>query len=157
MFLFLSPYFFITMATRARLGLKLEDGSILSVYHHWDGYPEWLGVTLKERYNTKEKIAELIDGGNMSSCWSDNIYDVMTGKFIKIEDPKPNYYGGDDEAPRLDKNFDEYKVNSTMGEEFIYVFDGEWKAFEIDQRRDDDWNIIDTFTQEVKIPEPETV
>ncbi len=67
MFLFLSPYFFITMATRARLGLKLEDGSILSVYHHWDGYPEWLGVTLKERYNTKEKIAELIDGGNMSS------------------------------------------------------------------------------------------
>ena len=48
------------MATRARIGLKLEDGSILSVYHHWDGYPEWLGVTLKERYNTKEKIAELI-------------------------------------------------------------------------------------------------
>ena len=99
----------------------------------------------------------MIDGGNMSSCWSDNIYDVMTGKFIKIDDPKPNYYGGDEEAPRLDKNFDEYKVNSTSGEEFIYVFDGEWKAFEIDQRRDDDWNIIDTFTQEVKIPEPETV
>ena len=97
------------MSTNARIGLQLADGSILSVYHHWDGYPEWLGVTLKEHYNTKEQIAELIDGGNMSSCWSDNIYDVMTGKFIKIEDPKPNYYGGDEETPRLDKNFDEYK------------------------------------------------
>ena len=45
------------MATRARIGLKLDDGSIISAYHHWDGYPEWLGVTLKEHYNTKEDIA----------------------------------------------------------------------------------------------------
>ena len=60
------------MSTRARIGLKLEDGSILSAYHHWDGYPEWLGVTLKEHYDTREKIAKLLDGGNMSSCWSDN-------------------------------------------------------------------------------------
>ena len=145
------------MATRARIGLKLEDGSILSVYHHWDGYPEWLGVTLKERYNTKEKIAELIDGGNMSSCYSDNIYDVMKNKFIKIDDPKPNYYGGDDEAPRLDRNFDEYAKNARACEEFIYLFDGAWTGFSIDQRYDDDYNIIDTLIQEVSIPEPETV
>ena len=32
------------MSTNSRIGLRLEDGSILSVYHHWDGYPEWLGV-----------------------------------------------------------------------------------------------------------------
>ena len=31
------------MGTRARIGLELKDGSVLSVYHHWDGYPEWLG------------------------------------------------------------------------------------------------------------------
>ena len=49
------------MSTNARIGIKLEDGSILSAYHHWDGYPEWLGVTLKEQYNTKEKVRELID------------------------------------------------------------------------------------------------
>ena len=40
------------MSTRARIGLLQEDLSVLSVYHHWDGYPEWLGVTLKEQYNT---------------------------------------------------------------------------------------------------------
>ena len=36
----------LTMGTRARIGLQLSDDSILSVYHHWDGYPsamtEWL-------------------------------------------------------------------------------------------------------------------
>ena len=68
----------VIMSTNARIGIKLEDGSILSAYHHWDGYPEWLGVTLKEQYNTKEKVADLLDGGNMSSCYSDNVYDYET-------------------------------------------------------------------------------
>ena len=54
------------MSTNSRIGLRLADGSILSVYHHWDGYPQWLGVTLNKYYPTRESIAELIDGGNMS-------------------------------------------------------------------------------------------
>jgi len=36
------------MSTRSRIGILLPDDSILSVYHHFDGYPEWLGVTLEE-------------------------------------------------------------------------------------------------------------
>ena len=58
------------MATRSRIGIQLSDDSILSVYHHWDGYPQWLGRILKTHYNTKEKVAELIDGGDMSSAWT---------------------------------------------------------------------------------------
>ena len=141
------------MGTRARIGLKLDDGSILSVYHHWDGYPEWLGVTLKEHYNTKEQIAELIDGGNMSSCWSDNIYDVMKKEFIKIDDPKPNYYGGDDEAPRLSKNFTQFAFDSKSGEEFLYLFsENEWNGFSINHKYDDDYTILDTKIIPVEIP-----
>ena len=45
------------MATRSRIGLKLKGDNILSVYHHWDGYPQWLGVTLNEKFNTKDKVA----------------------------------------------------------------------------------------------------
>ena len=41
------------MATRSRIGIVLKDDSIRSAYHHWDGYPEWLGVTLREHYNTQ--------------------------------------------------------------------------------------------------------
>ena len=69
------------MSTRSRIGILLPDDSILSVYHHWDGYPEWLGRILKQHYNTKEKVAELIDGGNMSSCYSDNVYDYDKRKY----------------------------------------------------------------------------
>ena len=62
------------MGTRSRIGIELKDGSILSAYHHWDGYPEWLGKTLVEQYNSKEKASELIDGGDMSCCWSDSLW-----------------------------------------------------------------------------------
>ena len=144
------------MATRARIGLKLEDGSIISAYHHWDGYPEWLGVTLKEHYNTKEDIAKLIDGGNMSSCYSDNQYDEKKQEFVK-NDPKPEYYGGDDERPRLSRNFTQFAFDSKSGEEYLYLFmDGEWNGFSLDHKYSEkDWEIIDTKVNPVEIPEPE--
>jgi len=144
------------MATRARIGLKLEDGSIISAYHHWDGYPEWLGVTLKEHYNKKEDIAKLIDGGNMSSCYSDNQYDEEKQEFVK-NDPKPEYYGGDDERPRLSRNFTQFAFDSKSGEEYLYLFvDNEWNGFSLDHKySEEDWEILDTKVNPVEIPEPE--
>ena len=144
------------MATRARIGLLQEDLSVLSVYHHWDGYPEWLGVTLNEQYNTREKIAKLIDGGNMSSCYSDNEYDYEKQTFVK-QDPKPNYYGGDSERPRLSKNFTQFAFDSKSGEEFLYLFvDNEWNGFSLDHKySEEDWEILDTKVNPVEIPEPE--
>ena len=144
------------MATRARIGLKLEDGSIISAYHHWDGYPEWLGVTLKEHYNTKEDIAKLIDGGNMSSCYSVNQYDEKKQEFVK-NDPKPEYYGGDDERPRLSRNFTQFAFDSKSGEEYLYLFvDNEWNGFSLDHKySEEDWEILDTKVNPVEIPEPE--
>ena len=63
------------MATRSRIALQLTEDSFLSVYHHWDGYPQWLGVTLKKKFNTREKVEELIDGGDISCCDSDTNWD----------------------------------------------------------------------------------
>ena len=65
----LSHIFSLIMATRSRIGIELKDGSILSSYHHYDGYPEWLGRILTTHYNKKEEVSSLIDGGDMSSCW----------------------------------------------------------------------------------------
>ena len=67
------------MATRSRIGIELNDGSILSAYHHWDGYPQWLGRILNTHYNTKEKVADLIDGGDMSS-----VHGQMSVGLVKI-------------------------------------------------------------------------
>jgi len=36
------------MATRSRIGIQVND-SVVSVYHHWDGYPEGLGKYLTEK------------------------------------------------------------------------------------------------------------
>ena len=145
------------MSTRARIGLKLEDGSILSAYHHWDGYPEWLGVTLKEQYNTREKIAKLLDGGNMSSCWSDNQFDYEKQEFVK-NDPKPEYYGGEDERPRLSKNFDEF-TRIDCWQEYSYVFvKDRWVGYSVRHKWNDDFSkMTDCIVNEVEIPEPETV
>ena len=72
------------MATRSRIGYVLKDDSIVSVYHHWDGYPEWLGNILKKHYNEDEKVRELIDGGDMSSCYTDSTWD--------LEERNPNHH-----------------------------------------------------------------
>ena len=145
------------MSTRSRIGILLPDDSILSVYHHWDGYPEWLGVTLEEHYNTYEKASELIDGGNMSSCYSDNEYDDETQEFVK-RDPRPEYYGGDEEAPILSKNFDEF-TRIDCWQEYSYVFvKDRWVAYSIRQKFDENYEeIIKVTVKEVEIPKKQTV
>tara|TARA_B100000085_G_scaffold276895_1_gene296616 strand:- start:1958 stop:2347 length:390 start_codon:yes stop_codon:yes gene_type:complete len=95
------------MATRSRIGIQIGN-DVLSAYHHWDGYPEWLGRVLKTHYNTKEKVAELIDGGDMSIALGD--------------DWKPEYYAdrGEDCPPSY-MSMDEY-LTKDNNEEYAYVF-----------------------------------
>ena len=119
------------MATRARIGLELKDGSVLSVYHHWDGYPEWLGRILKTHYNGKSLVEELIDGGDMSSCWTEDRFSIDPTHGWKVQEYGPQYYSqrGEDTPPRLDKNLGEYLQNS---EEYSYVYTQEegWLCYD---------------------------
>ena len=120
------------MATRARIGIELKDNSILSVYHHWDGYPSWLGRMLNTHYNTRDKAVELIDGGDMSSCWSDSIW----GKELPEGKCAAEYYSlrGEDCPPRLDKDMEEFFSD---GEEYSYIFrNGNWFAYDMHQFED---------------------
>ena len=140
------------MATRSRIGLQLADGNILSVYHHWDGYPQWLGVTLNEKFNTREKVAELIDGGDISCCDSDSDWNLN-----KVEN-HVQYYNdrGENTEPRLDANFDDYVRD---GEEYAYVFtlDHVWECYAIDRNYDDDYNVIGVNVKPATIPSEEAV
>ena len=127
--LWIRPYslklFLFIMATRSRIGLLLETGFVLSVYHHWDGYPEWLGVTLKEKFNTYEKIAELIDGGDVSCIDSD------TDWSLEKVDLHVQYYNdrGENTEPSLDTTVEDYLDN---GEEYAYLFENnEWVCYDL--------------------------
>ena len=121
------------MSTNARIAIKRSDDNFVSVYHHWDGYPEWLGLTLLEQYNSQDKVEKLIEGGNMSSCYSDSVYDFDKQTFVK-RDPQPEYYGGDDEKPKTANSITEFFDHcDKCGAEFGYVFDrGEWFAYNTD-------------------------
>ena len=117
------------MATRSRIGIELSDGSVLSVYHHWDGYPEWLGRILKTHYNGKSLASELIDGGDMSSCWTDERWDD-TG-VVGVYGPQYYSQRGEDSPPRLDADLCEYLL-AINAEEYHYLFrNGEWICYEI--------------------------
>ena len=117
------------MATRSRIGIQIGDQSVVSVYHHWDGYPQWLGVHLRQNYTTKEKISELLDGGDISCIDSDTNW-----KLEKCE-PHVQYYNdrGENTEPRLDMTVEDYLDN---GEEYAYLFESngeydEWVCYDL--------------------------
>jgi hypothetical protein len=122
----------LQMSTRSRIGIQLSDGSILSSYHHSNGYESWLGRILTTHYNSKELATELIDGGDMSCCWTNERWtnDLLDRTREKYG---PNYYSyrGEECPPRLDANLNEYLEN---GEEYAYVFrNGKWVCYNMHQ------------------------
>jgi hypothetical protein len=116
------------MATRSRIGVQLKDGSVLSVYCHWDGYPEWNGKKLKEHFDSYEQAAELIDGGDISSLWTDKDWEQKEMKSRTL------YYserGESDTEPNLDNSFQAFisGVKDSWAD-YAYLFaDGEWKCY----------------------------
>lgn len=55
------------MATRSTIALLRDNGEVVKVYCHWDGYLDNNGRLLVENYNTPEKIEALLAGGDISS------------------------------------------------------------------------------------------
>ncbi len=113
------------MATRSRIGLLVGDESVVSVYHHYDGYPQWLGVFLRKNYTTKEQIEELLDGGDISCIDSDKDWDRN-----EVES-HVQYYNdrGEDTEPRFDSTVTDYLDN---GEEYAYLFENnEWVCYDL--------------------------
>jgi hypothetical protein len=103
----------------------LEDGSILSIYSHYDNYPEYNGRILRTHYNTREKVAELVDGGDVSCLWTDDRWD---GSGDGSYGPNHYAYRGEDCPPRLDANKYDYLAE---GEEYAYLYTlkGEWVCY----------------------------
>ena len=125
------------MSTRSRIGLLLGDEAVVSVYHHWDGYPQWLGVYLRKNYTTKAQIAELLDGGDVSCIDSDTDWDLK-----KVEN-HVQYYNdrGENTEPRLDQTVEDYLAN---GEEYAYLFENdEWVCYDLHSSNPNVVNIPD--------------
>ena len=145
------------MGTRSRIGLALGPDQIVSVYCHYDGYIEHNGRKLVEHYNTKELVEGLINGGDMSSLYTINMWDsaplkqtihhadgTKTVDYMRDADdnwvyspvkatPSPMYYSerGEDCPPKMG-DFDDF-LSGNCGEEWCYLFtpgDG-WQAWKL--------------------------
>jgi len=132
------------MSTRSRIGLELSDGSVISSYCHYDGYPEFNGVKLVENFNTREKVSSLIDGGDISALWTNLGWNNET-----LPETGPLYYSsrGEDCPPALDANKYDYLSD---GEEYAYIYtlNNEWVCYNRYQFEDN------RMPEVVEIPAP---
>jgi hypothetical protein len=135
------------MGTRSRIGIQLADESILSVYCHYDGYPEFNGVKLVEHFNSRDAVTELIDGGDISCLWTNAGWNNET-----LPETGPLYYSsrGEDCPPRLDANKYDYLAD---GEEYAYIYtlNDEWVCYNLYQFEDN------RMPEVVEIPAPVAV
>ena len=116
------------MSTRSRIGIELPDTSILSVYCHYDGYPEFNGKKLVEHFNSRDAATELIDGGDISCLWTNSGWNNEV-----LPEVGPLYYSsrGEDVPPRLDADLCEYLLPDVC-EEYHYLFrNGEWVCYDM--------------------------
>ena len=115
------------MATRARIGIQNEDGTITAAYQHWDGYPGGLGYNLVDYWTDANKVKAAIALGN-SSKWGFIIGDKID--FDDRQNPMHElqnvYYmrdrGEKDQGPTTYKDEAEYLAEGfNSGEEYIYL------------------------------------
>ena len=119
------------MATRSRIGIKNEDGTIRYIYCHWDGYPSYVGKILEEHYDTPEKINELLDLGSLSILGEvigektdfDYFNDDSDQCLAYHRDRGENWDHTKPRIARLPSDF----MKFDSGEEYGYLFmDGKW-------------------------------
>jgi hypothetical protein len=96
---------------------SMFETPVVSIYHHFDGYPKGLGVTLLDHYNSYEKALNLMLFGDASTILSD---------FKKEEIKFYNYWRGenwDNTRPYNSKDMKALKKSIKGGfEEFCYLY-----------------------------------
>jgi hypothetical protein len=122
------------MSTRSRITQALPNGTFKSIYCHFDGYLSGVGKILLEDYNTEEKLAALLDLGDISS---------IDPRFAKVE-----AYGRDrgekgtealivPDMSQIDRQ--SYNYLFTPEGEWMYMKAGErdWKIFTLEDCKED--------------------
>jgi len=120
--------------TRSRVGILNPDGTIESIYVHWDGDLSGVGKTLKSFYKNQAIAKKLIAMGNASSLYK-NI--TPKGKDHSFNSPEANvsvFYGRDrgetGEDSKQSKGVVGFaKLASQWNAEYIYLLDPKTKKW----------------------------
>ena len=120
------------MATRSTIAKLNPDGSLTSVYCHWDGYPDGVGATLRQHYTNPSKIDQLLALGDLS------VLDAEIGDSNDFENRVEGiclFYGRDRAENGIDAlvhaNVEEWLAfRKGSGCEYGYLWDGsEWTTY----------------------------
>lgn len=123
------------MSTRSRIGIKNSDGSVSSIYCHFDGYVAYVGRMLQEHYQDEDKIRALIALGDLSIL--DASIDKPDGhSFASRIDGYTVAYGRDRGEDKTDARKHSLTSWPDYGQEYEYLNqDGVWyyrKTYERD-------------------------
>lgn len=140
------------MATRSRIGIVNEDGTVSSIYCHWDGYPDHNGKLLTTHYTDREKVKALIELGSISSLGEhveppsvvdESDTDGKKGERMlkrfgvigkhSFDNPLPGvtvaYHrdrGEEYTKPRINKSLDDYFLADNEEYGYVFTLDGKW-------------------------------
>lgn len=118
------------MSTRSRIAIENQDGTVRSIYCHFDGYPEHNGAVLFENYKTQGKVESLVSLGAISFLQEEiEIPEGVTHNFSNQQKGITVAYHrdrGEDLCIEDHKNVEDF-IRSDV-EEYGYIFTaaGEW-------------------------------
>lgn len=117
------------MSTRSRIGYTMKNDKIRSIYCHFDGYPEGVGETLLQHYNSWGKIKPLIDLGDISSLGS-IIGEKHDFDNEELRDKMTTFYGRDrgekETKARVDSTRESYtNTGKNWDIEYFYLYENE--------------------------------
>lgn len=117
------------MSTNSRIGIIRSDGSVDSIYCHWDGYYEHNGLILFNEYQDLNKINSLIKlgaisylGENVEPCTDQNhsFKDPCDGVVIAYCRDRGERKCVIDHARNIS---DFFKNSVSFNEEYVYLYD----------------------------------
>ena len=132
------------MSTRSRIGIAQDDGTVKSIYCHWDGYPSNNGKILLDHYTDRTKVESLIALGDISALEAEvaPTEELAPGRYSDTKKPVRHSFdtpqenvtiayardrGEDFEEvkPRIDESVAAFEKSDL--EEWGYLFkDGKW-------------------------------
>ena len=112
----------------------IEDSTkVIRIYHHWDGYPDGVGQTLLEEFNSYEKAINLIAFGAASDI--NGTTAVFYNSWLEGEDwkiTKPRQYTS------------EQDYDDSCNKDYAYLFkDGKWYVKNCWSDEDKDWKAVE--------------
>jgi hypothetical protein len=119
------------MATRSRIGIENENGTISSIYCHFDGYPDGVGATLEEHYSNRQKLRMLINLGDISIL-GEHVATMDEHSFDNRKEGVTVAYhrdrGEEKREARIDKSLETFSNYEQYG--YVYTKDEKWVMFE---------------------------